>query len=42
MFFDEETMTRPVAVAFIAPSITTYVDLNPGESINQFGKILNF
>ncbi|XP_026226069.1 sphingomyelin phosphodiesterase [Anabas testudineus] len=33
MFFDEETMTRPVGVAFIAPSITTYVDLNPGYRV---------
>ena len=31
MFYDEETMTRPVGVAFIAPSVTTYVNLNPGE-----------
>lgn len=31
MFFDEADKTRPLGVAFIAPSITTYVDLNPGE-----------
>lgn len=31
MFFDETDKTRPLGVAFIAPSITTYVDLNPGE-----------
>lgn len=31
MFFDETDKSRPVGVAFIAPSITTYVDLNPGE-----------
>lgn len=30
MFYDEETMTRPLSVAFIAPSVTTYVSLNPG------------
>ncbi|TNN79008.1 Sphingomyelin phosphodiesterase [Liparis tanakae] len=30
MFYDEATMTRPVGVAFIAPSVTTYIDLNPG------------
>lgn len=30
MFYDEETMTRPLSVAFIAPSVTTYVNLNPG------------
>lgn len=26
-------MTRPIGVAFVAPSVTTYVNLNPGESI---------
>lgn len=31
MFYDEETMSRPLGVAFIAPSVTTYVNLNPGE-----------
>lgn len=31
MFFDETDKTRPLGVAFIAPSVTTYVDLNPGE-----------
>ncbi|XP_042355498.1 sphingomyelin phosphodiesterase [Plectropomus leopardus] len=30
MFYDEATMTRPLGVAFIAPSVTTYVNLNPG------------
>lgn len=35
MFYDEETMTRPLGVAFIAPSGTTFVNLNPGESINH-------
>lgn len=34
MFYDEATMNRPLGVAFIAPSITTYVDLNPGKFIN--------
>uniref|UniRef100_A0A3Q0S525 Sphingomyelin phosphodiesterase n=1 Tax=Amphilophus citrinellus TaxID=61819 RepID=A0A3Q0S525_AMPCI len=33
MFYDEETMTRPLGVAFIAPSVTTYVDLNPGYRV---------
>jgi sphingomyelin phosphodiesterase len=33
MFYDEETMTRPVGVAFIAPSATTYINLNPGEEL---------
>ncbi|XP_007555851.1 sphingomyelin phosphodiesterase [Poecilia latipinna] len=33
MFYDEETMTRPLGVAFIAPSATTYVNLNPGYRI---------
>ncbi|KAG6920321.1 sphingomyelin phosphodiesterase 1, partial [Chelydra serpentina] len=31
MFYDEETLSRPVSVAFVAPSVTTYVNLNPGE-----------
>lgn len=30
MFYDEETLTRPLSVAFVAPSVTTYVNLNPG------------
>lgn len=30
MFYDEETLTRPVSVAFVAPSVTTYINLNPG------------
>ncbi|MED6269881.1 hypothetical protein CHARACLAT_004141 [Characodon lateralis] len=33
MFYDEETRTRPLGVAFIAPSVTTYVNLNPGYRI---------
>ncbi|XP_024261778.2 sphingomyelin phosphodiesterase [Oncorhynchus tshawytscha] len=33
MFYDEATMTRAVGVAFIAPSITTYVNLNPGYRV---------
>lgn len=32
MFYDEETMTRPLGVAFIAPSVTTYINLNPGTA----------
>lgn len=35
MFYDEATMTRPVGVAFIAPSVTTYINLNPGEWMNS-------
>ncbi|XP_010777354.1 sphingomyelin phosphodiesterase [Notothenia coriiceps] len=30
MFYDESTMSRPLGVAFIAPSATTYINLNPG------------
>uniref|UniRef100_A0A8C0JCI8 Sphingomyelin phosphodiesterase 1 n=1 Tax=Chelonoidis abingdonii TaxID=106734 RepID=A0A8C0JCI8_CHEAB len=30
MFYDEETLSRPVSVAFVAPSVTTYINLNPG------------
>ncbi|KAM4619879.1 sphingomyelin phosphodiesterase [Polymixia lowei] len=33
MFYDEATMTRPVSVAFIAPSVTTYINLNPGYRV---------
>ncbi|KAM7398071.1 hypothetical protein PAMA_006103 [Pampus argenteus] len=30
MFYDEATLTRPLGVAFIAPSVTTFINLNPG------------
>ncbi|XP_068600636.1 sphingomyelin phosphodiesterase [Brachionichthys hirsutus] len=33
MFYDEETMTRPLGVAFIAPSVTTFINLNPGYRV---------
>ncbi|KAJ7997559.1 hypothetical protein DPEC_G00230260 [Dallia pectoralis] len=33
MFYDEETMTRALGVAFIAPSATTYINLNPGYRV---------
>ncbi|XP_010867124.1 sphingomyelin phosphodiesterase [Esox lucius] len=33
MFYDEETMTRALGVAYIAPSATTYVNLNPGYRV---------
>ncbi|KAF4108171.1 sphingomyelin phosphodiesterase [Onychostoma macrolepis] len=33
MFYDEDTLTRPLSVAFIAPSVTTYVNLNPGYRV---------
>ncbi|XP_028840193.1 sphingomyelin phosphodiesterase [Denticeps clupeoides] len=33
MFYDEETLSRPLGVAFIAPSLTTYINLNPGFRI---------
>lgn len=32
VFYDEETMTRAVGVAYIAPSVTTYINLNPGKT----------
>ncbi|KAM4697277.1 sphingomyelin phosphodiesterase [Discoglossus pictus] len=35
IFYDEETLTRPVSVAFIAPSVTTYINLNPGYRVYQ-------
>ncbi|XP_054829486.1 sphingomyelin phosphodiesterase isoform X1 [Eublepharis macularius] len=33
MFYDEETLSRPVGVAFVAPSVTTFVSLNPGYRV---------
>ncbi|XP_067889077.1 sphingomyelin phosphodiesterase isoform X2 [Heterodontus francisci] len=33
VFYDEATLTRAVSVAFIAPSVTTYIDLNPGYRV---------
>lgn len=33
MFYDEATMTRPLGVAFIAPSVTTFINLNPGYRV---------
>lgn len=33
MFYDEATMSRPLGVAFIAPSVTTYINLNPGYRV---------
>ncbi|XP_030055726.1 sphingomyelin phosphodiesterase [Microcaecilia unicolor] len=35
MFYDEETLTRPVSVAFLSPSVTTYINLNPGYRVFQ-------
>ncbi|XP_072256802.1 sphingomyelin phosphodiesterase-like [Pyxicephalus adspersus] len=35
IFYDEETLSRPVSVAYIAPSVTTYIDLNPGYRVYQ-------
>lgn len=35
LFYDEETLSRPVSVAFIAPSVTTYINLNPGYRIYE-------
>ncbi|NXN97964.1 ASM phosphodiesterase, partial [Rhinopomastus cyanomelas] len=35
LFYDEETLSRPVSVAFLAPSVTTYIDLNPGYRIYE-------
>lgn len=36
MFYDETDKTRPLGVAFIAPSVTTYINLNPGELKKPF------
>ncbi|XP_064297738.1 sphingomyelin phosphodiesterase [Phalacrocorax carbo] len=35
MFYDEETLTRPVSIAFVAPSVTTYINLNPGYRVYE-------
>ncbi|XP_052555280.1 sphingomyelin phosphodiesterase [Tympanuchus pallidicinctus] len=35
MFYDEETLSRPVSVAFVAPSVTTYINLNPGYRVYE-------
>ncbi|XP_068122580.1 sphingomyelin phosphodiesterase [Hyperolius riggenbachi] len=33
IFYDEETLSRPLSVAYIAPSVTTFIDLNPGYRV---------
>ncbi|XP_053703199.1 sphingomyelin phosphodiesterase [Synchiropus splendidus] len=33
MTYDETDSTRPIGVAFIAPSVTTFVNLNPGYRV---------
>ncbi|EHB06723.1 Sphingomyelin phosphodiesterase [Heterocephalus glaber] len=35
IFYDEETLNRPLSVAFLAPSATTYIGLNPGYRVYQ-------
>ncbi|XP_060623167.2 sphingomyelin phosphodiesterase [Anolis sagrei] len=35
MFYDEETLSRPVGIAFVAPSVTTFIALNPGYRLYQ-------
>ncbi|XP_072432740.1 sphingomyelin phosphodiesterase [Chiloscyllium punctatum] len=35
VFYDEETLSRAVSVAFISPSVTTYINLNPGFRVYQ-------
>ncbi|XP_039913150.1 sphingomyelin phosphodiesterase [Hirundo rustica] len=35
LFYDEETLSRPVSIAFIAPSVTTYINLNPGYRVYE-------
>ncbi|XP_005037125.1 PREDICTED: sphingomyelin phosphodiesterase, partial [Ficedula albicollis] len=35
LFYDEETLSRPVSIAFVAPSVTTYINLNPGLELDQ-------
>ncbi|XP_066444653.1 sphingomyelin phosphodiesterase [Eleutherodactylus coqui] len=35
IFYDEETLSRPLSVAFISPSVTTFINLNPGFRVYQ-------
>lgn len=35
IFYDEETLSRPLAVAFLGPSATTFINLNPGYRVYQ-------
>uniref|UniRef100_A0A8D0GAV7 Sphingomyelin phosphodiesterase n=1 Tax=Sphenodon punctatus TaxID=8508 RepID=A0A8D0GAV7_SPHPU len=35
MFYDEATLSRPVSVAFVAPSVTTFINLNPGYRVYE-------
>jgi sphingomyelin phosphodiesterase len=35
VLFDVETHTRPIATAYIGPSVTPYTDLNPGFRIYE-------
>ncbi|KAJ7427052.1 sphingomyelin phosphodiesterase 1 [Willisornis vidua] len=35
LFYDEETLSRPVSIAFVAPSVTTYINLNPGYRVYE-------
>ncbi|CAM9514869.1 unnamed protein product [Lampetra fluviatilis] len=35
MFYDEETLSRPLGVAYLSPSVTTYWDLNPGYRVYE-------
>uniref|UniRef100_A0A8D2Q7P7 Sphingomyelin phosphodiesterase n=1 Tax=Varanus komodoensis TaxID=61221 RepID=A0A8D2Q7P7_VARKO len=33
MFYDQDTLSRPLGIAFVAPSVTTYYNLNPGYRV---------
>lgn len=35
IFYDKDDFKRPVSVAYVAPSLTTYVHLNPGYRIYE-------
>uniref|UniRef100_A0A8C4N9Q5 Sphingomyelin phosphodiesterase 1 n=1 Tax=Eptatretus burgeri TaxID=7764 RepID=A0A8C4N9Q5_EPTBU len=35
VFYDEQTLKRPLGIAFLAPSVTTYYDLNPGYRVYE-------
>uniref|UniRef100_UPI00359018B4 sphingomyelin phosphodiesterase isoform X2 n=1 Tax=Myxine glutinosa TaxID=7769 RepID=UPI00359018B4 len=35
VFYDEQTLKRPLGIAFLAPSVTTFYDLNPGYRVYE-------
>ncbi|KAF2346196.1 Metallo-dependent phosphatase-like [Trinorchestia longiramus] len=33
VFYDDDDVTRPISIAYVGPSVTTYPDLNPGYRV---------